>query len=98
MSFALFIALNAILLIRPEEIEPDIAGLRVYLVVITLNVVTALPALIARLRPDELARRPLTLLVLALLLATFLSQLVQGRVEESLEFSSEFGKVVVYYL
>jgi hypothetical protein len=98
MSFALFIALNAVLLIRPEEIEPDIAGLRLYLVLITLNVITALPALIQRLRPDELARRPITLLVLALLLATFLSQLAVGRVEEALDFSSEFGKVIVYYL
>ena len=34
MSFALFLVLNGVLLIRPEELFPEIAGLRLYLIVI----------------------------------------------------------------
>src|SRR5262245_60203258 len=98
MSFALFVALNAILLIRPEELQPEIAGLRLYLIVITLNFVTALPNIVELLRPDRLARRPLNLLVLGLLFATATSQLAHGQVEKALDFASEFGKVVIYYL
>src|SRR5207302_81154 len=46
MSFALFIVLNAVLLIRPEDLLPEIAGTRLYLIVIALNVIVALPDLI----------------------------------------------------
>ena len=29
MDFALFVLLNAVLLLRPEELFPDVAGLRI---------------------------------------------------------------------
>jgi putative inorganic carbon (hco3(-)) transporter len=98
MSFVLFVVLNAILLIRPEELQPEIAGLRLYLIVITLSSVTALPNIVELLRPDKLAKRPLNLLVLGLLFATAASQMAHGQVDKALDFASEFGKVVIYYL
>ena len=52
MKFGLFVVLNALMLIRPEELFPEITGLRLYLIVIALcallpsrHVVAALPAL-----------------------------------------------------
>ncbi|MBN9518383.1 O-antigen ligase family protein [bacterium] len=98
MAFWLFVALNAVLLIRPEEILPDIAGLRLYLVTITLCVVTAAPRIIEILQWDSLTARPLTLCVLGLWQATIVSQLARGQLGLALDFGTEFGKVVIYYL
>ena len=63
MDFALFILLNAVLLIRPEEIMPDLAGLRIYLMVMAACLLANAPRLIAILNPAELASRPITLCV-----------------------------------
>ncbi|QDU24148.1 O-antigen ligase family protein [Urbifossiella limnaea] len=98
MAFWLFLLLNAVLLIRPEELVPEIAGLRLYLLVITLCLITAAPRLIENLQPGTLADRPLTVGVIAFWVAGMLSQLVRGDVGVALDFGSEFGKVVLYYL
>jgi hypothetical protein len=98
VSFALFIVLNAILLIRPEDFLPEIAGLRLYLILIVVNVMTALPRIIDQLRPNELVKRPITVCVLGLLVATALSHLVRGRIGMAMDFVPEFAKVVIYYL
>src|SRR4051812_20057639 len=98
MDFALFIVLNAILLIRPEELWPEIAGLRLYQILIGICTVVALPGILQQLRLDELKRRPITVCVLGLLGAVTLSLLVQGRVDDIEEFVPEFAKVILYYL
>ena len=46
MNFAFFVLLNAVLLIRPEELVPDIAGLRLYLIALVLCTLTTLPRLL----------------------------------------------------
>ena len=43
MKFALFLLLNAVLLLRPEELFPEIAGLRLYLLVIVPCTLLSLP-------------------------------------------------------
>lgn len=97
MDFALFVALNAVLLIRPEELEPDIAGLRSYLIIISLNILFAFPRLINLLRLSELAASPISACVLGIYFAGILSQLVRGQLGLAIDFASEFGKVVLYY-
>jgi putative inorganic carbon (HCO3(-)) transporter len=98
MAFWLFVALNAILLIRPEELLPDIAGLRLYMITISLCLIAAAPRLIENVQPGHLADRPLTVGVLVFWAAGMLSQVVQGQAGVALDFGSEFGKVVIYYL
>src|SRR4051794_35891200 len=98
MGFWLFLLLNTVLLIRPEELLPDIAGLRLYLMVISLCVLTAAPQLIDALQPHRLGERPITVCVLGVWCAGILSQVVRGQVGEALDFAGEFGKVVLYYL
>jgi O-antigen ligase len=98
MSFALFVLLNAILLIRPEELLPAIAGARLYLVVIGLCLLTTGSRVLAVLRPRELAGRPITVCVLGLLVAGSLSQLARAQIGLAWNFAGEFGKVVLYYL
>ena len=98
MSFALFILLNGILFIRPEDFLPEIAGARLYLIVIVLCLVATLPNLLPQLSLRNLARRPITVCVLGLLGAVALSQLVRGRLDAVEDFVPEFAKVVAYYL
>lgn len=98
MSFALFIVLNAVLLIRPEDLMPAIAGTRLYLISISLAVLIALPNILRRLHPAALVRQPFTVCVFGLLAATALSHFVRGQMDRLVEFVPEFAKVVVYYL
>src|SRR5690349_11907470 len=99
MNFALFLLLNVVLLIRPEELFPDNAGLRLYLLVIVLCTATSLPRLIEILSPTSLQRRPVTVCVLLFYISTFISQFVQGQISNALfVFGPEFGKVILYYL
>ncbi len=98
MNFGLFLLLNAVLLIRPEELFPAIAGLRLYLIVIVPCLLTSLPRLVELLSPSSLRARPVAVCVLLFFAATLVSLCVQGRVNEAFqEFGPEFGKVVLYY-
>jgi O-Antigen ligase len=98
MDFALFVVLNAVLLIRPEELYPEIAGLRLYLIVITICLFVALPKILRQFSLDELKQRPITVCVLGLLGAATLSQLARGHLDVVEEFIPEFAKVIAYYL
>src|SRR5579864_202126 len=98
MSFALFLVLNAILLIRPEDFLPEIAGSRLYLILIVVNLGLALPKIIDQLRSNQLVKQPITVCVLGLLVAAALSNLARGRLDLMWDFVPEFAKVVVYYL
>jgi hypothetical protein len=98
MNFAFFILLNAILLIRPEELLPDIAGWRLYLIVIILCTVTTLPGLLAQLSAPALAQRPITVCGIGLLVAMTVSQLAHGRFDVIDEQVPEFAKVLLYLL
>jgi O-antigen ligase len=98
MTFWLFLLLNAVLLLRPEELYPELAGARLYLVVMLANLLAAGPRLIATLQPHRLAERPVTLCVLGVWAASVLSQLARGRVDAAMEFGAEYGKAIVYFL
>src|SRR5262249_54560162 len=98
MSFALFILLNAILFIRPEELWPEIAGLRLYLIVMALCLLTTSPKLLAQLSLQSLALRPITVCVLGLLVASAISFMARGRITAAEDFVPEFAKVIAYYL
>src|SRR6185437_16643502 len=95
---ALFIILNGVLLIRPEELEPEIAGLRLYLIVIVLNVLFALPRLLKTIRLSELIASPICTCVFGFFAAGIVSQLARGQIGLAFDFAGEFGKVVLYYL
>jgi len=98
MSFALFIVLNGLVLIRPEDFLPEITGARLYLIVMSLCILTALPKFAAQLSSRELALRPISVCVIGLLIATAVSNLVHGRFDYALDFVPDFAKVIVYFL
>ena len=98
MDFALFLVVNAVLLLRPEELFPDLAGTRIYLFSMALCVVAAAPRLAETLRPAELAERPVTCCVLGFWAASVVSMLGIGDIGAAQWTAGEFGKSVLYYL
>jgi hypothetical protein len=98
MSFASFILLNAILLIRPEELYPEIEGVRFYLIAIAICTFVNLPRLVELLSFDSLRSRPLSVCILLIFASTIVSLLVLGRINDALfDFGPEFAKVILYY-
>ena len=98
MSFALFLVLNGVLLIRPEELFPEIAGLRLYLIVILACTLASLGELRDFLSRESLVKSPVSVCVLAYFLSTIISLCVLGRASEALfEFGPEFAKVILYF-
>ncbi len=99
MNFVLFLLLNAVLLLRPEELFPAINGLSLYMILIVCCTLVSLPRLIELLSPDSLRHRPVAVCVLLYFAATIVSLCVRGRIDEALLFGigPEFAKVILYY-
>lgn len=97
MTYFFFILLNGVLLVRPEEIYPDIAGLRLYLILIAICTLGCFKNIVTQLRTANLSRRPISVLVVGLLFSVVLSQLIQGHNYVLDDFAPEFLKVVLYY-
>jgi hypothetical protein len=98
MNFALLALLTAVLFLRPEELVPEIAGARLYLVVIAVALVVAAPQVLGQLRPGYLRWHPVSAAVLGMLGAGVLAHLGRLNVEAASGFATEFGKVVLFYL
>ena len=98
MNFILFLVLNAILLLRPEELYPEIEGLRLYLIAICACTFASLPKLLPLLTFDSLARRPTSVCVLLFFASTIITMIVHGEMESAFtEFGPEFAKVLLFY-
>lgn len=98
LGFAFFILLNALLFIRPSELATFLHDVPFYFVAILLCLAVSFPVILEQLFPESLYRRPLTLLVLGLLGAVFLSLMAQLLLEKMADGGVEFIKVVIYYL
>lgn len=98
MDFALFLVLNVILLIRPEEMVPEIAGSRLYLIAIGACLLVSGGRVLSQLSPQYLARQPIVACVLGLLAAVPLSLIGRGQLGQVSEDLPEFAKVVLYFL
>lgn len=97
MDFALFVLLNFLLLVRPEDLFPPIAGFRLYLATIVVCTVVALPELQRTLTRESLRTRPIAVCVLGMLGATYASFAFRGRFADGLDFCGEFAKVVLFF-
>jgi len=98
VTFRLFLLLNAVLLLRPEDLWPSLIGLHLYQAVIAVCLIATAPRLVEQFFPRALADRPVTVCVLGFLVAIGLSLAVQGRVGEAAWLGTEFAKVVAYFL
>jgi len=97
MDFFSFVLLNFLLLVRPEDLFPPIAGFRLYLIVIIVCTITSIPGLVRTFDRDSIQTRPIVVCVLGLLFATLASFLARGRLFDGLDFTIEFGKVILYF-
>jgi O-antigen ligase len=97
LGFALFILVNAFLFVRPADVIPALIGVEFYQYSILLCLLVSLPAVLEQLTPEALARRPISLCVLALLPASVLSHLPAGNLMGSLEALVGGLKLLVYY-
>src|SRR5258708_6450626 len=93
MHMALFLLLNAIMFLRPEDLWPEIAGLRLYLFVIGICLLVNADRLAAALSWPNLSRRPIDVCVLGIWLAVGLSHVVRMRLDDALDWWGGFAKI-----
>lgn len=98
MDFFLFLVLNGILFIRPEELIPSIAGLQLYYWAICANLIICGGKVIHQLQSNELAKNPVTVCVLGVLATIFLSHAAKFDLWSAREGAFAFLKVALYYL
>src|SRR5262245_45847118 len=98
MTFWLFLLLNAVLLLRPEDLFPSLAGMRLYLILSAVCLAGASPRILSLLSLRALADRPIVVCMFGLLGAVALSQLMRGLFMRAADDGGEFAKVVAYFL
>jgi len=98
VGFLLFLLLNAVLFLRPEELLPSIAGLKIYYWVICANLIVCSPTIFKQLSARALIRNPVTVCVLGVLATIFISHLVRFDLWRARSGMFEFVKVVLYFL
>ena len=98
MAFFLFILVNVALFIRPAEIVPSMQGWEIYFYIIVACLIAAVPDVMRHLSEKSPALQPITLCVLGLLIAIFISNVLETNVAEAWRKGYFFAKVVIYYL
>lgn len=98
MNFQFFVLLNAILLIRPEELYPEIEGFRFYMITIWACMLTTQNAIINQFTQKDLSRQPITVCVFGMFFAVTISLLCRNMIPFAVEVAPELFKVVLYYL
>lgn len=98
MGFFLFLLVNAVLFIRPSEIVIELATVRIYEALIIGCFAFSFLNVVEQFTLKALETRPITLGVLAMLVLSGLSHVIQSDMPMALESFVKFFKVVVYYL
>lgn len=98
MDFFLFIVLNGVLFLRPEELFPSITGLQIYYWVICTNLIVCSPAIINQLDPKQLFKNPTTVCVLGVLVTIITSHLARFDLYSARMGAFLFLKIVLYFL
>ncbi|HZL36080.1 MAG TPA: O-antigen ligase family protein [Tepidisphaeraceae bacterium] len=98
LGFALFILVNAVLFVRPAEIVPGWENLPIYEILILGCLLASLPVVLPKLAWSSLRENPITVCVLGLLVAVFVSNAAHGDLWSARMGAMEFSKVVIYYL
>lgn len=97
-GFALFVMVTGVLVLRPADLAPALADLRLYEVTAMACLMCLLPQVTAQLSLRALKANPVTVCVLGLLVATPLSFVYQSDLSSLPEATLTFLKVTVSYL
>jgi O-antigen ligase len=97
VDFVLFIVVTAILFIRPTDFVP---GLEVplYLIAIVSCSLLSWHKIVAQLGASALKERPVLVFAIGILVLSVLSNLVNGKLENSGDFVADFVKFLIFYL
>ncbi len=98
LSFGLFVVLNVVLLVRPQELYPRLEVLHLYELTMLACLGLCWPRILRRLRWGELMRAPITVCVLVLAPVITMAALWQSRSGMIEEYALEYIKIVLYYL
>ncbi len=98
MGYVLFILVTGALFIRPAEFDPALVVIPHYEVLILSCIAASFPAMLAQLAPMNLKSRPITLVVIGMLLAIIVADVVRVRIPEAIQHGTDFIKVLIYYL
>ena len=98
LGFALFILVNAVLFVRPAELLPAIENWPIYEVLILACLFSSIPAVLQQLTWRSLSRNPITVCVIGLLAAVFLSHASHRDFWSARMGAIMFLKIVIYYL
>jgi putative inorganic carbon (hco3(-)) transporter len=98
MQFILFLVMNAVILLRPEEVFPSIAGVRLYLITLVVCTVVSVPALMNYFHARPLRERPVLVCVLGFFGATIFSRLIRMDVAGAMTCFEVFGKDILFFL
>jgi putative inorganic carbon (hco3(-)) transporter len=98
LAFYLFILVNAVLLIRPAEILPELRGIELYFYAIAACSLFAASDVLKYLIGRPLDTQPITLCVLLLFGAVLLPHLVGWRIDELWVTGFHYFKQLVYFM
>jgi hypothetical protein len=98
VGFALFLLVNALLLLRPVEVFPALGELHLYEVAIVACFILSLPRLIGELGGRGLASDPRFLCMAGLLVAIVLSHLANGAFDKAVAEGWDFTKTFLYFV
>jgi O-antigen ligase len=98
VAFVLFLMVNASLYIRPADFIPGLIGWPIFQVLILACLLFSFSCVLRQFSRSELARRPITVCMLGLLLLAILSNLANFYFASAVSSGLELLKIVVYYL
>ncbi len=98
IGFALFLAANATIYVRPWEILPQLSGVPIYLGMIVTAAALSYRQIQLHLRWNSLLAQPITLCVLGMFAAVVVSHLANGYLGGAVAGASMMFKTVFYYL
>lgn len=98
MRFASFLLLNAVVLLRPEEIVPDIQGMRLFLISLVMCTLLNCDRLIELLSPSSLRNRPIAVCLLLFFGLSIVSPCLRGNILVAIsDVVPDCVKLTLYY-
>jgi putative inorganic carbon (hco3(-)) transporter len=98
VAFPLFLLLNFILFLRPEDLFPEIQGLRLYYGVFILCILAAFGRLSQELKPERLLSEPITCCILLYGLVFTISNFINLGTYTARTQGIDYFKQFLYYL
>lgn len=98
MEYVLFVLITATLILRPAELVPALIGLPIYNYLILSCLIVSSPKIIETLQPQRLQRQPITIAVLAMIVAVAMSHFSRLDLWSTRTYTIAYVKTVIYFV